>query len=106
MYLLDKKLTEFLQRSIIEQVKVQKTEEKWKKILTPQQFEILRKKGTEPAFTGQFVNNHDDGMHRTEVKCANCGGHLGHVFTDGPRDKTGLRYCINSCALDFKKKEA
>lgn len=131
-------------------MKVQRTEEEWRKALTPQQFEILRKKGTEPAFTGQFVDNHDDGMytsvacghplfssetkfesgsgwpsfydvaskgnvvleddndhgmHRTEVKCSNCGSHLGHVFTDGPRDKGGLRYCINSCALDFKKKD-
>ena len=130
--------------------KGQKTEEEWKKTLTPQQFEILREKGTEPAFTGQFVDNHDDGMYvcaacgntlfdsqtkfesgsgwpsfydvvskgnvvleddndhgmkRTEVKCANCGGHLGHVFTDGPKKKGGLRYCINSCALDFRKKE-
>lgn len=128
--------------------RIQKTEEEWKRSLTPKQYEILREKGTEPAFTGEFVDNHENGMYscvacgntlfdsgtkfdsgsgwpsfydvatkgnvileddnshemtRTEVKCANCGGHLGHVFTDGPRDKTGLRYCINSCALDFKK---
>ncbi len=128
-------------------MKVNKTEEEWRKTLTPQQFEILRNKGTEPAFTGQYVDMHADGMYscvacgnslfdsstkfdsgsgwpsfydvvsgrnvilkddnsngldRTEVVCSNCGGHLGHMFTDGPRDKTGLRYCINSCALDFK----
>ena len=130
--------------------RIQKTEEEWKRSLTPKQYEILREKGTEPAFTGEFVDNHENGMYtcvacgntlfnsntkfesgsgwpsfydvatkgnvileddndhgmqRTEVKCSNCGGHLGHVFTDGPRDKTGLRYCINSCALNFKKKD-
>lgn len=130
-------------------MKIQKTEEEWKKILTPEQFEILRNKGTEAPFTGEFVDKHDDGMYycaacgnqlfdsrtkfesgsgwpsfydvvtkgnvlilednsngmrRSEVVCANCGGHLGHVFNDGPRDKTGLRYCINSCALKFENK--
>jgi peptide-methionine (R)-S-oxide reductase len=130
-------------------MKVKKTEEEWKKKLTPQQFEILRKKGTEPAYTGEYVNNHDDGiysclacgnplfdsstkfesgsgwpsfydvveegnvilkddsshgMNRVEVKCSSCSGHLGHVFEDGPRDKTGLRYCINSAALKFNDK--
>lgn len=144
-------MTEILQKRYNKIMKVQKTKEEWKKNLTAQQFEILRNKGTEPAFTGEYVDMHDNGMYtcvacgrelfssdtkfesgsgwpsfydvatkgnvilqdddshgmkRTEVVCANCGGHLGHVFTDGPRDKTGLRYCINSCALNFKKKEA
>ena len=127
-------------------MKIQKSEEEWKKILTPQQYEILRNRGTEPAFTGEYVDNHEDGMYncaacgeslfdsdtkfesgsgwpsfydvansekviliddnshgmqRTEVICANCGSHLGHMFNDGPKEKTGLRYCINSCALKF-----
>ena len=123
------------------------TEEDWKKKLTPQQYKVLREKGTESAFSGAFYNNHktgiyecvacgqklfssdtkfdsetgwpsfdnplnkenvelkDDnsyGMQRTEVICKNCGSHLGHLFNDGPKNTTGLRYCINSCALNFK----
>ncbi len=126
--------------------KIQKTEEEWRKELTPEQYAILRKKGTEPAFTGALYHNHADGsyhcaacgaelfksdakfdsgsgwpsfylpadnsaiethedmsygMRRVEVTCARCGGHLGHVFPDGPKP-TGLRYCINSASLKFE----
>jgi peptide-methionine (R)-S-oxide reductase len=125
---------------------VTKTDEEWRAELTPEQYEILRMKGTERAFTGEYVDNKDDGtytcaacgaelfssdtkfdsgtgwpsftdpmntenvelhddrshgMVRTEVTCKRCGGHLGHVFPDGP-GPGGQRYCINSCSLDFK----
>ena len=126
--------------------KVVKTDEEWRKILTPQQFHVLREKGTERAFSGEYYASHDramyvcaacgnelfhsekkydsgsgwpsftapttkasvatetdesHGMSRTEVMCSRCGGHLGHVFPDGPRDAGGLRYCINSAALEL-----
>jgi len=130
-------------------VKINKTDEEWKKILTPEQYQVLRKQGTERAFTGKYHDNHEKGIYvcaacglplfssdtkfdsgtgwpsfykpideshigtetdrsffsvRTEVHCARCGGHLGHVFPDGP-PPTGLRYCMNSVSLDFKKAE-
>lgn len=125
---------------------VEKTEEQWRAELSPEQYEVLRRKGTERPFTGKYVDNHDDGtyrcagcgtvlfgagtkfdsgtgwpsfsepavseavelhedrtfgMRRTEVTCRRCGGHLGHVFDDGPMP-TGQRYCINSVSLDFE----
>jgi peptide-methionine (R)-S-oxide reductase len=125
---------------------VQKSDQEWREQLTPEQYEVLRRHGTERAFTGEYWNTKEDGvyrcagcgaelfssdtkfdsgtgwpsftdpmvaenvetrvdrslfMKRIEVVCKRCGGHLGHVFEDGPREAGGKRYCINSCALDL-----
>ena len=85
---------------------VAKTEEEWRKLLTSAQFHVLRERGTEPAGSSPLDNavatSVDRGffMTRTEVHCRRCGGHLGHVFDDGPKP-TGLRYCMNGVALKF-----
>ena len=126
--------------------KVERSEAEWRQVLSPEQYHILREKGTERAFTGEYAHTKEPGeyrcagcgkllfrsdekfesgsgwpsfwapaegdaveteldrsygMVRTEVKCSDCGGHLGHVFDDGP-NPTGLRYCINSAALRFE----
>ena len=123
--------------------KVDRSDTEWREVLSPEQYHVLREKGTERAFTGEYAHTKDAGeyrcagcgkvlfrsdekfesgsgwpsfwapaerdavdtevdpsygMVRTEVKCSDCGGHLGHVFEDGPQP-TGLRYCINSAAL-------
>ncbi len=128
---------------------VYKTEEEWKKVLTPEQYYVLREKGTDRPFTGKYYLNKEKGMYncaacgnelftsdmkfdsdcgwpsfdkeieggrikkikdtshgmiRTEIVCAKCGSHLGHLFDDGPT-LTGMRYCVNSTSVDFKKKD-
>ena len=127
--------------------KIDKTDAQWREELTPEQYQVLRRQGTERPWTSEYLDVKGDGkfhcagcgaelfstdtkfesgsgwpsfyepavaeavelhrdtshgMIRTEVTCANCGGHLGHVFEDGPQP-TGLRYCINGCALDLQQ---
>lgn len=129
--------------------KIVKTEEEWKELLSPEEYYVLRERGTEPPFAGKYYHHFEKGvylcaacgnelfdsmskydsgsgwpsffqpisdenieiepdlsfgMRRIEVKCGACGSHLGHVFNDGPKP-TGLRYCINSISLKFKKQE-
>ena len=128
---------------------INKSDSEWQKTLDPDQYRILREKGTERPFTSDLEENYDGGtytcaacgnelfssdgkfdsgcgwpsfyealdqtkivtqtdtthgMVRTEIMCARCGGHLGHIFNDGPKEKTGLRYCVNGKSLNFQKK--
>ncbi len=128
--------------------KIVKTDEEWRKQLTPEQYAVTRQKATERPFTGKYLHNKAEGvyacvacgqplfssqtkfesgsgwpsfwdviqtgnvemredtshgMYRVEVVCSRCGAHLGHLFEDGPRETTGLRYCINSLAMKFEE---
>ncbi|MDY0340472.1 MAG: peptide-methionine (R)-S-oxide reductase MsrB [Coriobacteriia bacterium] len=128
---------------------VERGEKEWRGILSPEQYRVLREAGTEPPFSGRYVDAEDDGLYRcaacgnplfraeakyhsgcgwpsfyeplsadaveersdsshgmarTEIRCARCGSHLGHVFEDGP-EPTGLRYCMNSLAIDLAADE-
>jgi len=130
----------------VRRINIKENDDNWKKKLTEEQYYVLRKKGTERPFTGEYWNNHETGtykcagcgallfssetkfdsgtgwpsfydalkkeninlekdysfgMTRTEVQCSKCGGHLGHLFNDGPKP-TGLRYCVNSESLQFE----
>lgn len=128
---------------------VDRVDQEWRAMLSPEQYRVLREAGTEPPFSGEYVDAEDDGVYRcaacgnplfrsdakyhsgcgwpsfyeplsadaveerpdpshgmvrTEIRCARCGSHLGHVFEDGP-EPTGLRYCMNSISLDLTPEE-
>lgn len=146
MFALNSCAQQELNKETMIKFEVEKSDEEWKKILSDEQFQILRKKGTERPFSGKYYYQNDDGVYccagcqnplfksdskfdagcgwpsfyepispsaviekkdyshgmiRTEVICAKCGGHLGHVFDDAPNQPTGLRYCINSLSIDL-----
>ena len=85
--------------------RIEKTDEDWRRELTPEPYQVLREADTEPAVAEAVETRPDNSwIHpRTEVVCRRCGGHLGHVFEDGPEEAGGLRYCINSCALELDR---